>query len=260
MLNYKTNGTGEKQIIFIHGNSQSSEYWDDVLNSPLKNNYKLIALDLPGCGDSFVSENPANDYSIKGLAQHVKEFISQFDKTDYIIVATSLGANIVGEIINELKNCKGVMLTSSSAIGLGLTVNDIIKPNPNVAAFFMAEPSDEQINALIEDVAYNLLGTLKDKAKRIFKSTDPNFRTFMAESVTKADYSDELQNLKDSKLPIAVVFGEQDKLCFTDYLDKVPFPKWNNKTILLPDSGHCSMLDQPQTLTKIIGEFAEDCF
>ena len=56
MLNYITSGNGHNQIIFIHGNSQSSDYWKYLLESTLKDNYSLVALDLPGCGKSFKSE------------------------------------------------------------------------------------------------------------------------------------------------------------------------------------------------------------
>lgn len=261
MLNYKTTGSGKKQIFFVHGNSQSLETWNEVVNQPsLSENYTLIAIDLPGHGDSFRSKDPKNDYSLKGMAIHLKEFISGFNKQNYIIVANSLGANLVGEIAADFTNCKGIMLTGSSAIGKNLTVPDIIKPNPNVTALFMPTPTEEQIDLLIADVACNLPEELKTRVKNSFAKTDPEFRTSMAEAITNQLYSDELLNLEKSKIPVAVVFGAEEKLCFTDYLDKIPFTKWKNKTFLIENSGHFSQLDQPQVLTELINEFAEDCF
>jgi len=196
MLHYITQGKGDKQIIFIHGNSQSSDYWKYLLDSSLNTHYTLIALDLPGCGNSFKSETPDKDYSIKGLSKHVKDFLSQFNSKEYMVVACSLGANVIGEIADELVNCKGFLLLSPSIIGFHLTAADILKPNPNLTPLFTANPTDEQLNALTEELGYNLNSEIKEEIKSIFHKVDPNFRTFMAASIGTGDYSDELQKYK----------------------------------------------------------------
>jgi len=261
MLNHQTKGSSNKKIIFVHGNSQSLHYWDDVIgNQTLSENYSLIAMDLPGHGQSFRSKEPQKDYSLIGMAKHVKDFVSKFENEEYILAGNSLGTNLIGEIAKELVNCKGIMLIGSTAFGKNLTAADIFKPNPNGAACFMAEPNKEQINLLFEDAAYKLPEEKNKEVKTIFTDTDGNFRSQMAEAVTKGEFSDELMNIELSKIPAAVIFGEEDKICFIDYLDKVPFPKWKNKTVLIANSGHCSQLDQPIKLAEIINEFAHSCF
>ncbi|MBK8366306.1 MAG: alpha/beta hydrolase [Bacteroidetes bacterium] len=260
MLNYITSGNGHNQIIFIHGNSQSSDYWKYLLESTLKDNYSLVALDLPGCGKSFKSETPDKDYSIRGLSKNVKEFISKFDSKEYVVVAFSLAANVIGEIAQELNNCKGILLLSPTIIGFSLTPADILKPNPNLVPLFTATTTEEQLNTLTEELGYKLPSSIKKEIKTIYNNVDPNFRTSMAASIALGDYSDELQNVQNSHLPIAVVFGEEDKLCFNDYIDKTLLTQWRGKSILVPNSGHCVMLDQPYELIKIVNEFATHCF
>ncbi|MHB8260212.1 MAG: alpha/beta fold hydrolase [Bacteroidia bacterium] len=259
MLNYQCKGTGNKTIIFIHGNSSSLEIWNDVVNNNLLSEYTLISLDLPGHGKSFKSTEPEKDYSLKGMAVHVKALIKQLNLKDHTVVGNSLGCNIIGEATDGLQNCKGIMFTGSSAIGKNLTVADIMKPNPNAAALFTPEPTDEQIDLLIGDIAYSLTAQQKEFIKQDIKNTDPQVRVQIATAVGKQEYSDELTAIETTKLPVAVVFGEEDKLCMTDYLDKVPFPKWKNKSILIPNSGHFSQLDQPQALAVLIKEFAQEC-
>ena len=260
MLNYQTTGTGSKAIIFVHGNSSSLEIWNEVVNNPLLTDYKLISLDLPGHGNSFRSTEPEKDYTLLGMASHLKTFINELALREYIIVGHSLGSNIVGEATEAFENCKGVLIMGTSVIGNNITVADIFKPNPNVGAYFMPEPTNEQLDLLIDDVAYTLTLEQKGLIKNNFKNTDPQVRVQMAAAVVKQAYSDELQNLVQTKQPVAVVFGADDKLCNTDYLDKVPFIKWGNKTFLIPNSGHFSQLDQPNALAVLIKEFADDCF
>jgi pimeloyl-ACP methyl ester carboxylesterase len=259
MLNYQTKGNGKNTIVFVHGNSSSLQIWNDVVNNNLLNDYTLLTVDLPGHGNSFRSTEPEKDYTLKGLAAQFSSFINELALSNYVLVGNSLGCNIIGEA-TVLKNCKGIVFTNSSAIGKNLTAADIIKPNPNVVPLFMPDASDEQLDLLIGDMAYSLTATQKELIKTAYKKTDPQARVQIATAVGKLEYSDELQNIEAHKIPVAVVFGQDDKLCFTDYLDKVPFAKWKNKTFLIPNSGHFPMLDQPQALTKLIKEFAGDCF
>ncbi len=261
MLNYKSTGKGKKQIIFIHGNSQSCESWDSLMKAPeLTENYKLIAIDLPGHGKSFRSNDPKKEYSLKSLGDNVNDFIKKECSGDYIVVANSLGTNVIGEVACELINCKGIMLTGSCANGKQLTLENIFKPNPNIAACFIAEPSEEQIDLLIGEATWNLPSSQKEIIKVHIKATDPVFRRCFAEAMGNSAYTDELLNFEKSGIPIAVVFGEEEKICFTDYLDKIPFPKWRNKTHLIPNAGHFLHLDQPDALANLIRKFSVDCF
>jgi pimeloyl-ACP methyl ester carboxylesterase len=260
MLNYKITGNSPKQIIFIHGNSSSLEVWNDVVSNPLFADYKLITIDLPGHGQSFRSLEPEKDYTLMGMANHLKAFIEDLNLNEYIIIGHSLGSNIVGEATDAFDGCKGFLLMGASIIGNGLSVGDIFKPNPNVGAYFMSEPNNEQLDVLVEDVAYNITPSQREFIKADFKNTDPQVRVQMAAAVAKNEYTDEIKNIEQTQRPVAVVFGAEDKLCNIAYLDKVPLDKWENKTFLIPKSGHFSQLDQPKVLAQIISEFAKNCF
>ena len=152
------------------------------------------------------------------------------------------------------------MLIGSTAIGKGLSIADFIHPNPNVGICFTSEFTEEQLNLLIADAAFNLPTKQTEKVRTTFKNTDPAFRLEMANCVALGDYSDELLTLEKANMPIAVVYGAEEKLAITNTLDKIKFQKWKNKTILIPDSGHCCQLDQPVKLAELIKEFASDCF
>src|ERR1035437_822822 len=99
MLNHQTKGSSNKKIIFVHGNSQSLHYWDEIIrNHTLVENYSLITMDLPGHGQSFRSKEPQKDYSLIGMAKYVKDFVSKFENEEYILIGNSLGTNLIGEI------------------------------------------------------------------------------------------------------------------------------------------------------------------
>lgn len=68
---YKDVGAGEP-ILLIHGNPDSSDYWDDLVPF-LSANYRCIAPDLPGFGRSEIAEN--FDFTLEGCANWLQSFI-----------------------------------------------------------------------------------------------------------------------------------------------------------------------------------------
>lgn len=259
-LNFEKKGTGKNQILFVHGNSQSLEYWNEVITHlSTFPGYSFISVDLPGHGKSFRSEKPEIDYLLKNLGTHLAGFIKENVHGEYIIVTNSLGANVVSEVTEDLGGCKGFMLVGSTAVGKGLAFADLIKPNPNIAAVFMAHPAEEEIDLLIEEAAYGISADQKLFIKNVFKATDPAFRQTLADSAGEPQ-NDELQNFENSNLPIAIVYGKEEKLCFTEVFEKIEFKKWKNQIFLIPQSGHCSQFDQPEKLAVLVKQFANDCF
>ncbi len=253
-------GTGNKHLIFVHGNSQSAESWLQIINDSALKEYTNLALDLPGHGQSYRSQSPAVDYSLKGLAKCVDEFLKPFETNPFVLIGLSLGTNVITELTGVHNNCKGVVLISADIMGKNLQVTDILKPNPNLAACFTEYPTEDALKLLIDDCVYLASDEQKTEIRKDFLATDPLFRSNMAACIGAQDYSDELLAIENRNIPIAVVFGDQEKLVFTDYLDKVLFKKWKNKTILIPNSGHCIQYDQPTALANIIAEFAKEVF
>ena len=260
MLHSIKKGTGKNTIIFIHGNSQSSLVWEDFFEiEQLNKNYNLIAVDLPGHGQSYRSTKPEEDYALKGLANHFLNFAKQFEDKPYVLVGNSLGSNVISEIATQLKNCMGILITGSCVIGKGLKVQDILLPNPDASYGFLPNPTDEQINLMIEACG-QYSNDNKSLIKKEFTNTDSNLRLCIGKSIIENNFSDEIQNLVDSKIPLAFVFGKDEKICNINYLDNIELNKWKSKVHLIENSGHFSHLDQPQKLAQIIDDFAKDCF
>lgn len=261
MLHYQATENKAKQIIFIHGNSQSLQLWDEVIDDKeLKEAYQLITADLPGHGKSFISEQPDKDYTISGMAAQLNEFITSLNPPDFIIIANSMGTNLVGEIALSLKNCRGIFFTGASIAGGNLTAANILMPNPNLAPLFSAYTSDEALNKMLDDGLYNPSAAAKQKCKDMYKATDPAFRDHWVDSVSRKEWTDEIKNLNQLAVPVAVVYGANDHFAVKDYLKGCITNEWKNEIIMIPRAGHFLQMDQPKALSNLIKEFVEDCF
>jgi pimeloyl-ACP methyl ester carboxylesterase len=260
MLYSQTKGTGNKYIIFVHGNSQSLETWDAVINEETLNSYTLLTVDLKGHGKSDRSIIHETEYTLKGMGVQLRDFIATYQESVYLIVASSIATNFIAEIATDLANCKGLFFIGACIIGEGVTLSDILQPNPNLAASFTPYPTDDELNLLMNDMAYCISDELKQKCKNIFLSTDPLFRPTLSEAIAAEDWSDEIKNLENVSIPIAIIYGEKEKINHVNYLSQSAIKKWKDEILLIPDAGHFAHVDQPGIVAGLINDFAIDCF
>lgn len=260
MLHFIKKGNAPQKIVFIHGSSNALNYWNTALESKWLTDYELIALDLPGHGESFASDFPERDYSIKGMSQILLEFLNEEIKENYILVGHCFGTIIIGEIAENLKGCNGIFLTNPTILGKGKTPSDILQPNPLITPYFVADSSDEDLKILLEDAII----CANENSKRVlfdnYKNTDQRVRTVIAEAVASSNYSDEITAIEKLKIPVAIAFGKEDTVTFPNYLDSIPFKLWRNEIMKIPDAGHYIQSDQPEKINQWLAMFAQDCF
>jgi pimeloyl-ACP methyl ester carboxylesterase len=88
-ISYYDEGKGSP-ILLIHGFAGSKQYWDKIIPK-VASEYRVIALDLPGHGDSDMSKD---NYSIEDMAGTVKELLDQLDLNKVTMFGHSLGGYI----------------------------------------------------------------------------------------------------------------------------------------------------------------------
>jgi pimeloyl-ACP methyl ester carboxylesterase len=261
MLFYETYGDQEKLIIFLHGNSQSNKIWNSLIELRfLQAHYKLINVDLPGHGRSFRSSRPFVDYRLKGMVELLANFISNYQANEFVIVCHSLSTNLVAEIADRFVGCKGCFLIGADILGEGFSQQEIFKENMNLAANYLADPDDAMLSNFIADQVYKISPGQMEELKFMFKDTDSLVRPTLAESIAAREWTDEILKLKASALPLAFVYGKEEKLCNPDYLNRSSIQKWRKQIITIPNSGHCVHFEKPDIIARLILEFSTECF
>lgn len=80
---------GKRPALFLHGGGLNAHTWDLVCLS-LRDEYRCLALDLRGHGDSEWS--PEGDYTIASHISDVEGFVDQLGLGGFMLVGMSLGA------------------------------------------------------------------------------------------------------------------------------------------------------------------------
>jgi pimeloyl-ACP methyl ester carboxylesterase len=205
------------------------------LRDALAQKYRVIALELPGCGAS-----PANtrSQSVPELANTMAQAAAQMVQAPYTLIGTSFGANV--------------------ALWQTLQVPDAIE------ALVLIAPT-----ALLP-VASPLTGTPEDMARRLFAHPDKAKGFAAADPVIIAKEQALAQRLTGGKhdaeverrlgeIPCAtlVLFGSEDKLVAPEaarlYRARIP----NSNIAFVYDAGHLIEAERPEALINAVSDYVE---
>lgn len=112
-LAYREAGTGNENLLLIHGNLSSSLNWD-LLMENLPEDIKVISVDLRGFGQSTYNK-PIN--TIKDLADDLKLFIEELDIENLTVAGWSAGGTVAMQLAADYPvHIERLILIESSSI------------------------------------------------------------------------------------------------------------------------------------------------
>ena len=110
-LFYKRSGTGFP-LLLIHGFPLDNETWD-TLSDELQGSFDIVQPDLPGFGQSIVSEYPL---SIKGFAERLAKLLDHLGIEKTFVAGHSMGGYVALEFARNFPlKMQGLLLVSSQA-------------------------------------------------------------------------------------------------------------------------------------------------
>jgi len=206
---YESTGKGHP-VLFIHGNSLSSLCFEKQLTSRLGDQFRLVAMDLPGHGRSAPAHNPKSAYSIPAYADIVTKFARALGLEAAVLVGWSLGGHILLETIKLLPQSPGTMIFGAPPVGKPMAP-DAFMPNPLMPLLFSRVVGNDQAAALSAEFV------LPGSKIPIFyaediQRTDGRAREELWVSIGQGIFTDEVKIVAEISGPLAIVQGEKDPL------------------------------------------------
>ncbi len=242
-INYLQVGQGP-DVLLLHGWGSSMEVYTGIINS-LSNNYRLTALDFPGCGKS---ETLPDVWDTQDYADFVLEFIEKVGIENPILIGHSHGGRVTLKLAGDglLSPPKIILLDSA-----GLIPKKSVKCKVKKAGFDLVK------GILKLPVINKFSGGVLERARNRYGSSDyknaatPELRSTLV-NLVNTDLRDVLPNIK---CPTLLIWGENDTA--TPLEDAKIIEK------LIPDAGLCvikhaghfAFCEQPRQAHAIIKSF-----
>lgn len=247
-LYYEDRGVGTP-IVLLHGFCGSHAYWKYIIED-LSTHYRVIAIDLRGHGKSAVSEDP---FSIEEMAHDVQLLLQQLE----IEQATVFGHSLGGYITLALFENNPELV---EAFGL---VHSAATPDSEEAK----AGRDKAVNRIREE---GMSGFIDDLAQKLFAKKNTETKTNEIECVKKIgvttkvngavgalsamkERKDRQHVIKESDAHILLVAGKEDQIIPIENALGAKGP--NIQQVILEESGHMSMLEEPTGLVEAMSQF-----
>lgn len=254
---YESDGRGQP-VLLVHGNSASGLTFRHQLESDLGHTHRLVALDLPGHGDS----DPAPDlsaYSLPGYAAVVAAVATALDMPNAALVGWSLGGHIVLEAHNLLPQACGFVIYGTPPLAFPPDMANAFLPNPAVNVGFTAVVT--VADALAYATSFFAPGAAIDPAPFVadILRTDGQARVGLAASIRPDGYQDEVAIVAHLQRPLAILHGDGEQLVSGPYISQLSMPTlWRGRVQIIPESGHAPHWEQPAAFNNLLTAFLAD--
>lgn len=251
MLHYTSNGIG-KTIVLIHGFCENSTCFNEQVFL-LKANYYVVTIDLPGHGQSPVLPS----FSMNDLADEIKTVLDTLGIQECILLGHSMG----GYATLAFAKKYGHLLK-----GFGLMHSTANADNAERKA-----KRDQAIAVVNEKGAavyvHNFIPPLyaKNTPEELIRARQASNNAIPAEAVIAClnamkNREDSNAFISETNLPVGFFVGKQDALIpATDMLSQAASARIA-KVVLLENTAHMGMLEEPEKFGAGIQSFAEYCW
>ncbi|MBR3909490.1 MAG: alpha/beta hydrolase [Clostridia bacterium] len=241
-IEYTIEGEGYP-VLLLHGWGSSFDVYQGIINT-LKNRYKVVALNFPGCGNSDTMENPWN---LGDYCNLVLEFMNKIGIENPIMFGHSHGGRVTLKMVaDKMVNPPKIVLLDSA----GLIPKKSFRQKWRAKSFKIIK------TVLTLPIIKSFSAPLLEKARRHYGSADYNAAPLVLRqtlvSLVNTDLRDILHNIA---CPTLLIWGENDTA--TPLADaKIIESKIRDCGLcVIKGTGHYSFCERPFEAHAIINSF-----
>lgn len=258
-------GSSDKTILLLHGNTSSSVYWD-TLTEALDPKYTIYAVDLRGFGDSSY-ERPAQ--RIEDYSHDVEEWLKILDVKHVIVIGWSMGGAVamdmcIDNVDGRIEKC--ILVSSASTRGYPFFLQgnqrfaktyDEIKNDPFVTKSFEAMlmmHNSLGVQAVLDQMLYTHrkpeTGRYANYIRAVLQQRNVADVYYALHTFNIIDEIDQIQ------VPLLIIYGDRDNVVSKEMTEEIITDFGDKAQVLqLKDCGHAPMVDQLPLLTEAIEKF-----
>ena len=248
-------------VLLLHGLAASLLTWYCNIDVLADAGYRVIALDLPGYGDS---DKPSHlDYGPDSAANFVYDFSQELGLDRFSLVGSSAGGLIAGLFALEHPTMVEKMALVGSG-GFGREVSWFLRViSLPVVGDLVYQPWLNNMMGVSKYLFYRPPAILKELLPEMDRlKLLPGARTAMLSSVRssinlmglrKESYI--LDRLKSSEVPLMTVWGAEDIIIPVSHADAVRRELPDSVVQVIPECGHWPHMEKPGEFNPMLTSF-----
>jgi len=252
-IHYSDSGTGEA-IVFLHGYLESSEVWNGFAEK-LGSEFRVILIDLPGCG---LSDVYGEVHSMEFMAQAIKELLKALGLKKVFLTGHSLGGYVTLAFLENFSgNLSGYCLFHS-------------QPFPDTPAALEKRRREIEIvkvgkkNLMYPDNVISMFATsnLETFSGAVQWSKDIVSRIpgegIIAVLNGMMIRPSRLAVMEKGKVPCLWILGSMDNYIPCEFIQTMVNLPANARVVVLKNSGHMGFIEEEKLAVKVVSDFVNN--
>ena len=250
------NPRGRRTLVCLHGNSANSWWWQPMAEALGEQEFRILALDLRGHGESDWVRPPA--YLPTDYAEDVARFLTRMAPADPVVIGHSMGGICALALVVNYSNfvraavVVDVAVTSSQRRNRYLqrlrALPTVTYPDLETAkARFRLMPNEGAIPATtVAMIGEKSLGQT-DNGRYTMK--------FDRESFFGGDGLDVVDAIHSAEIPLLLVRGERSRIMTAEAADRAAASNPRVRLVTIAGAHHHVLLERPASLAATAREF-----
>ncbi len=269
-VSYTEAGKGKETLILLHGLGGTREHW--MRNLPgLSKHYRVLALDLPGYGQSGIEQLPEENLLLF-FSKAVLALMDSLSVQQAHLVGHSMGGQLASLIALEHPERVSSLILAAPAGIETFTAQEAAGLKAYAASSFPQKQTEAQVRQ-----AWNMNFSAMPaetepliQARLALNESDyfPTYARILQGGVSGMLEAPIASRLGEIKVPTLIVFGADDKLIPNRYLHpglsteaiakqaQAAIP--DSQLVMLPAAGHLLQFEQPDAFNKALIQFLKN--
>lgn len=241
-------------IVLVHGFTGSKENWLPLMRE-LAKNYRVVAPDLPGWGES--ERQASADYGPIAQSERLKEFLAALHERPALVVGHSMGAQIAGLMLARHPEAAQRLVLMSAA---GVRYKENAFGRAVLAGLNPFEVKNRAelhryLGIVFEDPPF--VPWPVDRALIAQRRADAPFEQQVLDRIGRGPEAFVLQaQLPNIRLPVLLLWCRDDKVIDVSAADIFRAGLPDSQTVILAGCGHMPMMAQPANVAEALKRFA----
>ncbi len=251
IVHYETYGSG-RPVLLLHGWLGSWSLWRDTIQA-LGRDFKTYALDFWGFGESG---DKRDSFAVNDFMELVYQFMDRLGIVSAPLVGHSMGGTVsLGVTLNHPEIVQKVVVIGSPINGSSLSPLLKLLGFPFTGTLVRSRVGYPLFKAGMRVYAPFMAKDAVGVWKMLIRDTDQTTAQSFFESIGTLRKTDLRPRLGEVRVPVLGIYGKKDVIVDPRQHEILAGGVPHARIEFRPDSGHFTMLDEPEFFINAVREF-----